>query len=95
LHACLGLLASPSVSSYTDQPKEVLVRDRTVAAAIKSQAPAMPVILLTGWGHRLRADGDLTCAYLAASERQGAHAVLAKPFEAWEIIAAIRQVLGH
>jgi hypothetical protein len=25
----------------------------------------------------------------------GAHAVLAKPFEAWEIIAVIRQVLGH
>jgi hypothetical protein len=25
----------------------------------------------------------------------GAHAVVAKPFEAWEIIAAIHQVRGH
>jgi CheY-like chemotaxis protein len=35
------------------------VDGRTVAAAIKQVAPATPVILLTGWGHRLRADDDL------------------------------------
>jgi PAS domain S-box-containing protein len=32
------------------------VDGRTVAAKIKSVAPDMPVIMLTGWGHRLRAD---------------------------------------
>lgn len=32
---------------------------RRVAAAIKKAAPAMPVILLTGWGQRLLADNDL------------------------------------
>ena len=48
-------------------PFQVVVTDlgmpnidgRTVAAAIKSQAPATPVILLTGWGYRLRAENDL------------------------------------
>jgi len=35
------------------------VDGRTVAAAIKATSPATPVILLTGWGHRLLADRDL------------------------------------
>ncbi|HEV8332815.1 MAG TPA: PAS domain S-box protein [Steroidobacteraceae bacterium] len=35
------------------------VDGRTVAAAIKSAAPDTPVVLLTGWGHRLRAENDL------------------------------------
>jgi CheY-like chemotaxis protein/anti-sigma regulatory factor (Ser/Thr protein kinase) len=35
------------------------VDGRTVAAAVKSFAPTTPVILLTGWGHRLQADNDL------------------------------------
>lgn len=35
------------------------VDGRTVATAIKSMAPTTPVILLTGWGHRLQADSDL------------------------------------
>src|SRR5262249_11153790 len=30
---------------------------RQVASAIKSASPDTPVILLTGWGHRLAADG--------------------------------------
>jgi PAS domain S-box-containing protein len=35
------------------------VDGRTVAAAIKSTAPNVPVILLTGWGHRLIAENDV------------------------------------
>jgi CheY-like chemotaxis protein/anti-sigma regulatory factor (Ser/Thr protein kinase) len=31
---------------------------RQVADAVKSMAPSMPVILLTGWGRRLQAEGD-------------------------------------
>ena len=34
------------------------VDGRKVAAAVKADAPLMPVILLTGWGQRLVADGD-------------------------------------
>jgi PAS domain S-box-containing protein len=34
------------------------VDGRTVASAIKSLAPDVPVILLTGWGHRLLAEHD-------------------------------------
>ena len=35
------------------------VDGRKVASAIKAMAPATPVILLTGWGQRIVADGDL------------------------------------
>jgi PAS domain S-box-containing protein len=35
------------------------VDGRKVAAAVKTQSPATPVILLTGWGHRLLAEGDI------------------------------------
>jgi CheY-like chemotaxis protein len=34
------------------------VDGRTVAAAVKSIGPDVPVILLTGWGHRLLCDND-------------------------------------
>ena len=35
------------------------VDGRQVANAVKSIAPDAPVILLTGWGQRLQAEGDL------------------------------------
>jgi CheY-like chemotaxis protein len=35
------------------------VDGRTVASAIKTLAPETPIILLTGWGHRLLADNDI------------------------------------
>ena len=34
------------------------VDGRTVAAAIKATAPRVPVVMLTGWGHRLLAEND-------------------------------------
>jgi CheY-like chemotaxis protein len=34
------------------------VDGRTVAAAVKAIAPTTPVLMLTGWGHRLLADGE-------------------------------------
>ena len=35
------------------------VDGRRVAAAIKAAAPTTPVILLTGWGQHLEAEGDV------------------------------------
>jgi len=35
------------------------VDGRRVAAAIKAAAPSVPVVLLTGWGERLLAEGDV------------------------------------
>jgi PAS domain S-box-containing protein len=54
-------------ASARAEPFDVVITDlgmphvdgRTVAAAIKSGAPDVPVIMLTGWGHRLLADKDL------------------------------------
>jgi CheY-like chemotaxis protein len=56
------------------------VDGRQVANAVKSIAPNAPVILLTGWGQRLQAEGDLP-----------AHVdlVLAKPPRLRELRAAL------
>jgi PAS domain S-box-containing protein len=35
------------------------VDGRTVAASIKSRAPTVPILLLTGWGYRLQAENDM------------------------------------
>jgi len=35
------------------------VDGRKVAAAVKESSPDMPVILLTGWGQRMVAEGDI------------------------------------
>jgi DNA-binding response OmpR family regulator len=56
------------------------VDGRQVAGAIKASADAVPVILLTGWGQRLVADGDVP-----------AHVdqVLSKPPKPREVRAAL------
>jgi PAS domain S-box-containing protein len=51
----------------TDAPFDAVITDlgmpyvdgRQVAAAVKAAAPRTPVVLLTGWGHRLLAEGDV------------------------------------
>jgi CheY-like chemotaxis protein len=58
------------------------VDGRTVAAAIKSAAPDVPVIMLTGWGHRLLAESDAP---------PGVDRVLAKPPK----LAALRRALAE
>jgi CheY-like chemotaxis protein len=56
---------------------------RTVAAAVKSLAPTTPVILLTGWGYRLRAEGDLP---------QHVERVLSKPPKLHELRVALAEL---
>ena len=56
-----------SIAERKAQPFDVVITDlgmphidgRAVAAAIKSVAPATPVIMLTGWGYRLLAENDV------------------------------------
>jgi PAS domain S-box-containing protein len=59
------------------------VDGRTVAASIKSIAPATPVILLTGWGHRLQAENDLP---------EHVDRVLSKPPKVAALRAALAEV---
>jgi len=59
------------------------VDGRKVASAVKSSAPATPVILLTGWGQRLVAEGDAP----AHVDR-----VLSKPPKLREVRAALAQL---
>ena len=58
------------------------VDGRTVAAAVKSAAPDVAVILLTGWGHRLLAENDVP---------PGVDRVLSKPPK----LAALRLALAE
>jgi CheY-like chemotaxis protein len=57
---------------------------RAVARAIKQASPTTPIILLTGWGKRLDAEG---------SPPQGINHILAKPPKLRELRAALAQCL--
>ncbi len=61
------------------------VDGRTVAAAIKALRPDVPVILLTGWGHRLLADHDTP----SSVDR-----VLGKPPKLAELRRALAELTG-
>jgi PAS domain S-box-containing protein len=74
-----------------DTPFDAVVTDlgmphidgRTVATAIKSRAPTMPVILLTGWGYRLQAEDDVP---------RHVDRVLGKPPRLHELRAALAEL---
>ena len=76
------------------QPFEVVITDlgmphvdgRRVAAGIKARSPGTPVILLTGWGQRLTADGEIP----PHVER-----VLNKPPRLRELRLALQEFLGR
>lgn len=69
-----------------------------VIATVRALYASARIIAMSGGGNfgptDYRPGSITTSAYLLASERHGAHAVLAKPFEASELLASIRQVLG-
>ncbi|MEO8804939.1 MAG: PAS domain S-box protein [Burkholderiaceae bacterium] len=60
------------------------VDGRKVASAVKSSAPTTPVILLTGWGQRLMADGDIP---------EHMDRVLSKPPKLRDMRAALAQLV--
>lgn len=70
-----------------------------LVTTVRALYPATRLIAISGGGDfgpfEYKPDAITTSAYLAACERAGAHAVLAKPFEAWEIAALIHRVMGH
>jgi signal transduction histidine kinase/ActR/RegA family two-component response regulator len=59
---------------------------RKVASAVKVASPATPVILLTGWGQRLIAEGDVP---------DGVDRVLNKPPRLRELRAALAKCVKH
>jgi PAS domain S-box-containing protein len=61
------------------------VDGRTVAATIKSRAPEVPVILLTGWGYRLQAENDTP---------PHVDCVLSKPPKLLELRAVLAELTG-
>jgi CheY-like chemotaxis protein len=61
------------------------VDGRKVASAIKTDSPSTPVILLTGWGQRLVAEGDVP---------PHVDRVLNKPPKLKELRAALAELAG-
>jgi len=61
------------------------VDGRTVATTIKSRAPDVPVLLLTGWGYRLQAENDMP---------PHVDCVLSKPPKLMELRAALAELAG-
>jgi CheY-like chemotaxis protein len=61
------------------------VDGRTVATTIKSRAPAVPVVLLTGWAYRLQAENDMP---------QHVDYVLSKPPKLPELRAVLAELTG-
>ena len=102
-----ALGAQSGLDALEQEAVEVLITDIImprksgieVIDLVRTLYPATRVIAISGGGNfgpfDYRTDSITTCAYLETSKLHGAHAVLAKPFEAWEIIAAIHQVRGH
>jgi CheY-like chemotaxis protein len=59
------------------------VDGRTVATSIKSRAPTVPILLLTGWGYRLQAENDVP---------QHVDRVLSKPPKLQDLRAALAEL---
>jgi CheY-like chemotaxis protein len=90
--------AAVGIESFTSahrdgEPFDLVITDlgmpyldgRKVAAAIKAASPRTPVILLTGWGHRLLAESALP---------EGIDQVLAKPPRLAELRRALAELGG-
>jgi DNA-binding response OmpR family regulator len=99
--------AQSGLNALKHEAAEVLITDIImprksgidVIAEVRALYPSTRVIAISGGGDfgpvNYQKDSITTSAYLAASQRQGAHAVVAKPFDARELVAVIRQVVGH
>jgi NO-binding membrane sensor protein with MHYT domain/nitrogen-specific signal transduction histidine kinase/ActR/RegA family two-component response regulator len=82
------------VAQQCDIPFDLVITDlgmphidgRAVATAVKSLAPALPVVLLTGWGYRLEAEADVP---------QHVDCVLSKPPKLHELRAVLANLAGR
>ena len=80
-------------AAESDEPFAVVITDlgmpyvdgRKVANAVKSESPSTPVVLLTGWGQRLVAEGDVP---------PNVDRVLNKPPRLRELRAALAELAG-
>ena len=77
----------------SDAPFEAVITDlgmpyvdgRKVASAVKAASPTTPVILLTGWGQRLRSDNEIP---------DGVDRLLSKPPKLHELRAVLAELAG-
>jgi PAS domain S-box-containing protein len=81
------------VAQQSGTPFDLVITDlgmphvdgRTVAATLKSHAPAVPILMLTGWGYRLQAEQDVP---------QHVDRVLSKPPKLHELRVALAELAG-
>jgi DNA-binding response OmpR family regulator len=94
------------LAELRDEPVDVVVTDiimpkmngvDTIKAIVK-EFPQVKIIAISGGGNfgitEYRPEAITTTAYLTAARQAGAQAVLTKPFETSELVAAIEAVSG-
>jgi DNA-binding response OmpR family regulator len=93
------------IAEFRRAPTDVIITDIImpkkngvdVIGEIRREFPKVPIIAISGGGNfgvaGFKPTAITTSAYLMASTTAGANAVLPKPFETRELLAAIRQVL--
>jgi CheY-like chemotaxis protein len=66
--------------------------------SIRKAFPSVRIIAISGGGNfgatEYQPSAITTTAYLASAEKAGAHLVLTKPFETFELIRSVEHVLG-
>lgn len=82
-------LAHPALASCRLLLCDLMLPDGSgmdVLRAVRARRPALPVVLMTGYA---------TPEHAVAADEGGAAAFIAKPFEAAELLAVVRRVLGN
>ncbi len=98
--------ADAGMASLAASPKDLVIVDVVLPGTdgvvaigrIRAEYPAMRIIAISGGGNfglkDYRPEAIATRAYLAASRRAGADAVLAKPFETQELRSLMTEFLA-
>jgi DNA-binding response OmpR family regulator len=96
---------SDGVAEFRRAPTDIIITDIImpkkngveVIAEVRREFPKVPIIAISGGGNfgaaGFKPTAITTSAYLMASTKAGANAVLPKPFETRELLAAIKQAL--
>jgi CheY-like chemotaxis protein len=94
------------IAEFKRAPADVIITDIImpklngvqVINALRKEFPKVPIVAISGGGmfgsSGFKPNAITTSAYLAASNKAGANAVLPKPFETHELLATLDKVIG-
>jgi CheY-like chemotaxis protein len=98
--------AADALAELERMPADVVITDIIMPKvngvqaieSIRKAFPSVRIVAISGGGNfgvaAYQPRAITTAAYLASAEKAGAHLVLTKPFESFELIQAVEKVLG-